>query len=183
MNALEDKRKGGPKPSKFVPPPRGQVDLAKAKDKAKDEETKKRDKTNMKEYYKSWDRYDTEAECEKLNDPVKKRTPNPERFDKNSESRPNMKIRVRTGQRKEAVLDVALALKTEANEYFSQGRYAEAVEFYGKALVYAEPLADPTSAAADDLAAREGREDNPADPAAIELAVVLFTNRGLAHFR
>lgn len=195
MNALEQKRKGGAKKAKFVPPPRGQVELptketAKATKGAKKEEgpketnsNMKRDKTNMKEYYKNWDRYDPEAECAKLEDPTKPRVPNPERFEKLSQSRPNMRIKVRTGQRKEAVLDVAMALKKEANEYFSQGRYAEAVEFYGKALVYAEPLADPTSAAADEQAAREGREDNPADPAAIELAVVLFTNRGLAHFR
>lgn len=199
MNALESKRKGGAKKAKFVPPPRGQVELpakketAKAKKDAKKDKddakepnaNMKRDKTNMKEYYKNWDRYDPEAECAKLEDPTKPRTPNPERFEKLSQSRPNMRIKVRTGQRKEAVLDVALALKQEANEYFGQGRYAEAVEFYGKALTYAEPLADPGGQAADEQAARDQgrREDNPADPAAIELAVVLFTNRGLAHFR
>merc|ERR1719473_331950 len=168
MNALEQKKKGGgAKKARFVPPPRGQVDLptketAKAKKDAKKDAGAKevnsnmqRDKTNMKEYYKNWDRYDPEAECAKLEDPSKPRVPNPERFEKLSQSRPNMRIKVRTGQRKEAVLDVAMALKQEANEYFGQGRYAEAVEFYGKALTYAEPLADPTSAAADDLAARE----------------------------
>ena len=40
---------------------------------------KKRDGTKMKDYYASWDKYDAEAEVEKLKEPTKPRAPNPER--------------------------------------------------------------------------------------------------------
>jgi len=179
---IADARRSKLAPTKtFVPPPRGKVEED-AKPKRKDAEKKekkpaqpiKRDGKKIKEYYADWDRYDVEKEEEKLEDPSKPRTPNPERFETRSNARPNAQIRVRTGARPKASMQIAQDLKEEANRFFSASKWFDACEHYGKALAYVEPIAE---------AGMSADADHPVDPEATTLASVLFANRALVHLK
>merc|ERR1719473_1364457 len=134
----------------------------------------KRDGNKIKDYYAQWDKYNAEAETEKLEEKPKARTPNPERFDTRSNAKPNAQIRVRTGARPKAALDIARDLKDEANQYFAASKWFDAIEHYTKALAYAEPLAE---------AALSPDEDHPVEPEAVSMASVLYSNRALAHLK
>merc|ERR1719174_220523 len=189
MNLAEKRREGGGTAKSFVPPPRGKVEQetkkkAEKKDqpgaaKKKVEEKAeapaiKRDGNKIKDYYAQWDKYDAEKETEKLEEKPKPRTPNPERFETRSNAKPNAQIRVRTGARPKAALDIARDLKEEANQYFGASKWFDAIEHYTKALAYAEPLAE---------AAFCPDEDHPVEPEAITMASVLYSNRALAHLK
>merc|ERR1719487_579168 len=188
MNLAEKRRDAGGASKSFVPPPRGKVDQEPKKKKAVKEESGaakkkveekaeaaiKRDGNKIKDYYAQWDKYDAEKEAEKLEEKPKKRTPNPERFETRSNAKPNAQIRVRTGARPKAALDIARDLKEEANQYFAASKWFDAIEHYTKALAYAEPLAE---------AAFAPDEDHPVEPEAVTMASVLFSNRALAHLK
>merc|ERR1719421_1257374 len=188
MNLAEKRREaGGAAPTKsFVPPPRGMVDQEpkkKAEKKEKKAEKKveekgeaaiKRDGSKIKDYYSQWDKYDADGEAEKLDEKPKPRTPNPERFETRSNAKPNAQIRVRTGARPKAALDIARDLKEEANQYFAASKWFDALEHYTKALAYAEPLAE---------AAFSPDEYHPVEPEAVSMAAVLYSNRALAHLK
>merc|ERR1719174_416086 len=189
MNLAEKRREGGGTAKSFVPPPRGKVEQetkkkAEKKDqpgaaKKKVEEKAealaiKRDGNKIKDYYSQWDKYDAEGEAEKLEEKPKPRTPNPERFETRSNAKPNAQIRVRTGARPKAALDIARDLKEEANQYFQASKWFDAIEHYTKALAHAEPLAE---------AAFSPDEDHPVEPEAVSMASVLYSNRALAHLK
>merc|ERR1719191_909672 len=161
MNLAEKRRGGGGTAKSFVPPPRGKVE----------EEPKK--KTAVKEQ-SGTAKKKVEGKAEKLDDKPKPRTPNPERFETRSNAKPNAQIRVRTGARPKAALDIARDLKEEANQYFAASKWFDAIEHYSKALAYAEPLAE---------AAFAPDEDHPVEPEAVSMASVLFSNRALAHLK
>merc|ERR1719421_433284 len=188
MNLAEKRREaGGAAPTKsFVPPPRGMVDQEPKKKAEKEKSSAakkkvekpdpaiKRDGSKIKDYYSQWDKYDADGEAEKLDDKPKPRTTNPERFETRSNAKPNAQIRVRTGARPKAALDIARDLKEEANQYFAASKWFDAIEHYTKALAYAEPLAE---------AALSPDEDHPVEPEAVSFASVLYSNRALAHLK
>jgi len=158
-----------------------------------------RDKLPMPQYYNKWDQYDPEAEVDKLEEQESARI-RAEREVKQAEkdrildemswngegdrqrtskARPKVKINVRARGRKPAPIDLAKPKKEEANTYFAQGRYKEAMVTYTSALDYLEKYEPPSEERPESTEASkadgEGEESE-----ALALKVTLLANRAQA---
>jgi len=190
-NGSSTGKAAGAPPAKALPP------AADAEEEP--EESIKRDKLPMPQYYNSWDRYDVDAQLDKLDDEALSQQqaereereaakdqildelalrPDGDRK-RTSAARPRVKISVRRSGRRAAPVDLALPRKEEANRYFAEGRFREAVATYTAGLdlleKYEPPDAASGAASQEDVADGTGQETE-----ALALKTTLLANRALA---
>ncbi|CAE7633560.1 RPAP3, partial [Symbiodinium pilosum] len=164
----------------------------------------KRDGAPIAQYYHTWDRYDPEAEVERIEDQAfqtqraekearqaeKDRIldemalqPNGDRT-RTSTAKPRVKVSVRRSGRKVAPVDLAAPRKDEANRLFAAGRYREAIAAYTAAIDCLDKY-EPAVGTAGSRQGDSGDRVQEADCAgeekeAIMLKVALLANRALA---
>jgi tetratricopeptide (TPR) repeat protein len=162
------------------------------------EQSIRRDKIPMPQYYHKWDQFDAEDEVEKIDDAeiakqryeIEQKQAQKDRIldemawngdgdrRRTSTARPRVKISVRAKGRRPAPIDLAKPKKEEANTLFAQGRFKEAMCAYSAALEYLEkyePSGNGTGTEATDRADGAGEETE-----ALELKVTLLANRAQA---
>mmetsp|Transcript_10994 Transcript_10994/g.25110 ORF Transcript_10994/g.25110 Transcript_10994/m.25110 type:complete len:523 (-) Transcript_10994:4-1572(-) len=159
-----------------------------------------RDTQPMPQYYNSWENFDAEAEADKLDETSleeqrqerearqaeKDRIADELAFNeqtgdrrRTSTARPLVKVRVKAAGRRASPVDLAIPKKEEANRYFAEGRFREAIATYSVALEYLEkyePVGEESGPSAD-LADGNGNED------ALALKVALLSNRAAAFLK
>jgi len=168
------------------------------------EDAIERDKLPMPQYYNNWDQYDVDGEIDKLDDEACERN-QAEREAKQLErdkildqlairgdgerirttkAKPRVKISVRTSGRRASPLDLALPKKEEANRYFADGRYREAMQLYSAGLDLLEKYEPPERKRETGEEEAEATQDNrkTGDSAgdesqAFALKVTLLANR------
>lgn len=170
-----------------------------------------RDKQPMAQYYTNWDQYDVDAEVEKIEDAAweaDRRELNERQAVKDkilddlaltadgdrsrtTKARPRVKVAVRASGRRASPVDLAAPRKDEANRYFAEGRFREAIAVYSIAIEglekYQPPEQAPAPAEAD--GGLEGADlPRPGDCAgeeteAINMKVALLGNRALAYLK
>ena len=91
----------------------------------------KRDKTNMKDYYKAWENFNIDAEIEKLDDKIPKVLKTPK-----VSAPPQSKIVVKGGRSVNSEID---RLKDQGNLEFSAKEYNKALDKYQECLVKEVP--------------------------------------------
>mmetsp|Transcript_50360 Transcript_50360/g.93134 ORF Transcript_50360/g.93134 Transcript_50360/m.93134 type:complete len:539 (+) Transcript_50360:93-1709(+) len=158
-----------------------------------------RDKQSMPKYYHSWEQFDADAEADKLDEIAleeqrKEREARQAEKDRIADSlafnqqtgdrqrtsgaRPLVKVRVKAGGRRASPVDLATPKKEEANRYFAEGRFREAIAAYSIALEYLEKYQP-----AEESAAQSAAEGGGVDEEACALKVTLFSNRAAAHLK
>lgn len=123
----------------------------------------KRDGTAMHQYYTSWDQYDVDDELERIEEAAhsqQRAEAAARQYEKDcildelefagdgdrkrtSKAKPRVKISVRTSGRRASPVDLAIPRKEEANRYFAEGRFREAVATYTSALDLLEKYEPP----------------------------------------
>jgi len=174
-----------------------------------------RDKQSMPQYYQNWDHFDADEEVEKLDGEefAAQRTEKLERDaqrdreaderalqygvdgdrSRTSKAKPRVKVRIRGGNRRASPVDLAAPKKEQANQYFAEGRFRDAVATYTAGLDHLEKYEPPESKGADtdqstlqgDTAESELPLGKPGDcigedADAIALKVSLLANRAAA---
>jgi tetratricopeptide (TPR) repeat protein len=193
---------------------------AKAKEqRSNDSEVKdasiERDKLPMPQYYNQWDQYDVDQELEKIEDEAfqQQRAEREARElekdsildamaingegerTRTSVAKKRVKIEVRRSGRRASPVDLALPKKEEANRYFADGRYTDAVKTYSSAIDVLEKY-EPKATDAEQSAtngelphtadspdnSRFG-DSNSEETQAYELKVTLLSNRAQAFLK
>jgi len=201
-----DAMKKGIRPNtvqKPLPAPRGSEQTDETG--SRSEESIARDKLKMPQYYNDWEHYDAEEEADKLDlkeEDALRRKKKERQAEKDqildemawtgdgdrvrtSKARPRVKVSVRVKGRPPAPIDLAKPKKEEANNYFAQGRYKEAMIAYSVALDYLEKY-EPPGERSEEAAGENGdsqtqKEDGAGqETEALELKVVLLANRAQA---
>jgi len=207
--------------TKVLPPPRGSEGKEDVKDE-RSEDAIARDKLPMPHYYHNWDQYDPDKEVDALDEQEedvqkqqrRQRQAQTDRIldevswkgdgdrVRTTKARPRVKVNIRARGRRPAPVDLAKPKKEEANNYFAQGRFKEAMVAYSSALDYLEKYEPPASGSEEKAissnfeepheAARGPSESSGVGPAsasadgagqeteALELKVTLLANRAQA---
>lgn len=216
----ERKKVGQPPPhaaASFTPPPRGSASSSavQAPKGNADEESKAgdtsaqvprtadsiaRDKLPMPKYYHDWDRFDADAEVDKIEEEeiagIKaqkdQRQAEKDRIAdelaykadgdrlRTSKAKPRVKVSVRTSGRRAAPIDLARPRKEEANRLFAEGRFREAMTTYSAALEYLEKYEPPSAQASNGDASDTAADGAGEETEALELKVTLLANRAAA---
>lgn len=168
----------------------------------------KRDKTQMSQYYADWDRIDVDGIVDDMDDKEferqrrarEARTVEKDRIldelalqpdgdrKRTSTAKPRVKISVRQGGRRASPYDLALPRKEEANRYYAEGRYKEAVGTYSTAIDGLEKYEPPDKQSHDN---NNNNDDDDHDgsgaadcfglePEALSLKCTLLANRAQA---
>lgn len=171
------------------------------KEEPREKEAIKRDGTAMAQYYSDWDRYDPEKEVEKIEDEALEKQQaerNARQAEKDrildemaisadgdrkrtSTARPKVKVSVRRSGRRAAPVDLAAPRKEEANRFFAEGRFREALLSYSAALECLDKYQPPGQAGAGEGGGDGAQPDDCAgqESEAIALKVALLANRSL----